>query len=783
MSSIASDVADSKKQLRQKVLNTLKSNSGILVAKPSLVGRHTYLGRDILAPNSDKEKHGDERGYVPVEWWLCSTVMAGNPIMKDNEGVAKFFMDDNETALFSDILKIAELEVLGKYKHSWPLIKVLDIGGRATQPTFNGKLAPEEVPPIPCHVHNGYICDGRCCGHGKLEAYFFPPLPKGKEVVGAKTRLGIKPGTSKETLCSCMCRFGIDDDMYTHLNVYDVEPFSGWTIECGVIHAPGPYLTFEVQLPQDDGNLLAWQLGQKIEGEENLKEERDRTMLKGMPDEASLFDEVVNMSLTSVENFKEKYFHPSKTIEEGQWGRRLQTFFNRFYGEAIELNPGEKYSLKKTDMPCAMVVWLGSGIINGIDVDYQNNNARELLIVPDTTLDIVNNNSNEKLLLLSVYPFSPAVEKRSGICCAGLTCVDYIIEGTDVIDHSTAHVFAKSFHRCCGGSVPNTSKIVASFDNVRCEALTLIGVDNDGDFILKEMEANNVGTRYVARTNEASTQVSFLPVYDSGERACIVIQGATALLNKDSIIGEVGLGCKRIDMLRELLWINLGYPFELTQLQRSNLSDLCMELAKIDIAISVDMNGATSASIGPNVKDIVSDALPYIAVVHANIHEAIAFANDNEGLIPAHLLKLVDDGEDDFSKVTIDDLNILSNAFLKHNVALVAITLGSSGAFLHMNDDINIVRQQFRSALGEPTSLGNMIISCWVGESNTFERPIIPEGVTLKSTVGAGDAFLAGLLVGLESLCSGDGFEGKISSLNSLLKFAQDVAVKHIYGL
>ena len=99
--------------------------------------------------------------------------------------------------------------------------------------------------------------------------------------------------------------------------------------------------------------------------------------------------------------------------------------------------------------------------------------------------------------------------------------------------------------------------------------------------------------------------------------------------------------------------------------------------------------------------------------------------------------------EDDFSKVTIDDLNILSNAFLKYNVALVAITLGSSGAFLHMNDDINIVRQQFRSALGEPTSLGNMIISCWVGESNTFERPIIPEGVTLKSTVGAGDAFLA----------------------------------------
>ena len=130
----------------------------------------------------------DDRGYVPVEWWLCSTVMAGNPIEKENEGVASFFVGDptsTKTVLFTDVLNVAEPEVLGKYRHAWPLIKVLDIGGSAISPNFNGEKGTEEVPPIPCHVHSGYICNGRCCGHGKLEAYFFPPLPKGKEVVGA----------------------------------------------------------------------------------------------------------------------------------------------------------------------------------------------------------------------------------------------------------------------------------------------------------------------------------------------------------------------------------------------------------------------------------------------------------------------------------------------------------------------------------------------------------------------------------------------------------------------
>ena len=169
-------------------LRTVKRSNGILVAKPSC-GKAHILGKRYLAKFQKEPGYTDERGYVPVEWWLCSSVMAGNPVMKENEGIAKFFIsmndkegshEKNELRLFTDILEVAEEEVLGKYRHAWPLIKVLDIGGRATQPNFSGKLGPEEVPPIPCHVHNGYICDGSRTWQAR--GIFFPPCrKKGKE--------------------------------------------------------------------------------------------------------------------------------------------------------------------------------------------------------------------------------------------------------------------------------------------------------------------------------------------------------------------------------------------------------------------------------------------------------------------------------------------------------------------------------------------------------------------------------------------------------------------------
>ena len=50
----------------------------------------TFCGQNILAPNSDfSPENVDERGYVPVEWWIMSKTQAENPVPKEGEGLTK----------------------------------------------------------------------------------------------------------------------------------------------------------------------------------------------------------------------------------------------------------------------------------------------------------------------------------------------------------------------------------------------------------------------------------------------------------------------------------------------------------------------------------------------------------------------------------------------------------------------------------------------------------------------------------------------------------------------
>jgi hypothetical protein len=75
---------------------TLAAQRGVLFARPAIVCRHTYAGRNIVAPNDDFEDptKTDERGYLPVEWWVMSKTRAGNPIIKDGEGITQVALEN-----------------------------------------------------------------------------------------------------------------------------------------------------------------------------------------------------------------------------------------------------------------------------------------------------------------------------------------------------------------------------------------------------------------------------------------------------------------------------------------------------------------------------------------------------------------------------------------------------------------------------------------------------------------------------------------------------------------
>ena len=395
-----------KEHLRHKITKTLDHQQGVLFAEPALVYRNNYSGRNILAKNSKfSEDYVDERGYLPVEWWIMSKTIAENEKTKENEGLSYLYLETDlgtEKILFKEAVEIFGDKLLGNFVNLWPLNKILDIGGQPIKPSFSSL---EEVPPIPCHVHSGKIVDGKSLGKGKLEAYFFPPInipPYNQNFGKTITRLGLKQSVSKEEVIEKLKQFGKNDSMYELCNTYEINPYDGWTILPGVVHAPGPWTTFEIQLPQDDFNLCSWQLGKKILPEE-LEEKKKEMQLRGLKDELSFVEEVINWPVSTYPNFKEKYYQPSKILQQGPWGRQLQIFFNQFYGEAFEINPGQIWVRNSDIRPFAGIVWSGQGLLNDNVINVNNTKKKEFLVTPNTTITL-KNTGEIPLLIYTVFP-------------------------------------------------------------------------------------------------------------------------------------------------------------------------------------------------------------------------------------------------------------------------------------------------------------------------------------------------------------------------------------------
>ncbi len=71
--------------MSELVARSLGANGGFLYCEPALVGRSMYSGRNLLCDNSDWKAHVDDRGYLPVERWICSCTSALNDKLREGE--------------------------------------------------------------------------------------------------------------------------------------------------------------------------------------------------------------------------------------------------------------------------------------------------------------------------------------------------------------------------------------------------------------------------------------------------------------------------------------------------------------------------------------------------------------------------------------------------------------------------------------------------------------------------------------------------------------------------
>eukprot|EP00731_Ephydatia_muelleri_P021125 Em0013g852a len=115
--------------------------------------------------------------------------------------------DQQKGGAITELVAVAEEAIFGSHASSWPLTKILDIGGTERVPHYSTSRGGEAL------LRSAHSLPRPLWGGGEWE------------------------------VLKALEQFGCYDDLYSLLNVYEIHPWETWHIEEKVIHAPGK-LTF-----------------------------------------------------------------------------------------------------------------------------------------------------------------------------------------------------------------------------------------------------------------------------------------------------------------------------------------------------------------------------------------------------------------------------------------------------------------------------------------------------------------------------------------------------------
>ena len=74
-----------------------------------------------------------------------------------------------------------------------------------------------------------------------------------------------------------------------------------------------------------------------------------------------------------------------------------------FYGEGYVIEPGKVFTRASDDRPFAGIVWSGSGLLNGMEINCENNERREFLVTPNSQAQF-GNTSSLQLIIFVIFP-------------------------------------------------------------------------------------------------------------------------------------------------------------------------------------------------------------------------------------------------------------------------------------------------------------------------------------------------------------------------------------------
>src|SRR5690606_21789772 len=305
--------------------------------------------------------------------------------------------------------------------------------------------------------------------------------------------------------------------------------------------------------------------------------------------------------------------------------------------------------------------------------------------------------------------------ERRGICCAGNWITDRV-KTIEAWPEEETLVTILAEERGTGGSPYNVSTDLARFRlGIPLFGLGLVGDDSDGARILADCAENGIDARFIRRVREAPTAYTdVMSVRSTGKRTFFHHRGANALLAPEHF---------EIDKLPCRI-LTLGYLLLLDTLD-SDDADYGTKAARV-LARARDAGVLTAVDVVSEHSDrfrrIVTPSLPHTDYLIVNEIEAGRTAG----------LELRREG-----RLILESVEDAARRLLEHGVKEWVVVHAPEAAYAAARDG----RTEWKASLA------------------------LPDGF-IAGTVGAGDAFFAGTLVGIH-----EGWE-----LGETLEFANAAA-------
>ena len=373
-------------KLKQIIENELKSAGGILKLNPAWVARNFIApGRRLGLPESQYNL-GDRGGIC--ERWLASTTKADNKVAVPNEGLSTLKMEYEREVTLKEAVDLLPELILGKeYSQTHTglgrLAKIFDYEDR-----------------IPFHIHQMQKHARLVGRNSKDEAYYFPEgVDKGKH---PETFFGVHPYIVKEKKFDLLLPHLVDwkdDGIVQHAFAFNQYEGDGFQVPSGVTHGPGTALTIELQEDSDVFAMMQAKVGDTFISKDLLwKDVRDEDRQKYGE---KIILEMIDWQTSGDPDFYTKRHTPPILIKDSIQGGSKEYWIyyntNKFSGKKIYVKRGEKY-FTKDDGVYNILVWRGTGLFGGVEIEGGNPSKDELIITHNRAVggvEIINTGSQD----------------------------------------------------------------------------------------------------------------------------------------------------------------------------------------------------------------------------------------------------------------------------------------------------------------------------------------------------------------------------------------------------